>query len=72
MAGGHTGVAAHAMGLKNSVLGRNTIDVHGAVTTLRCNVFIEWVPGDALNEVGVFCNFANTFSCATEALSVAQ
>ena len=38
------------------------VDVHGTVTALSGNIFVEGVPGDALHVVGVFSYFLYTFA----------
>lgn len=58
----HFGVAADSVGFECTVLGGYTVDVHGTVAALSCDVFVERIPGNALDEVIVFCDFADTFS----------
>ena len=60
---GHACIFAHGMGLESTRLGRDTVDVHGAVATLSRDILVERVPGYTLNIVGVFSNFVDAFSC---------
>ena len=60
----HTGVASDGVRrFQNTRFGEGeAVDVHGAVTALRGNVFVEGVPGDTLDVVGVFSYFLHAFA----------
>ena len=59
----HAGVLPDRMSLERSLFRRDTVNVHGAITALRGNVFIQGVPGNALHIVTVFGYLMNTFTC---------
>lgn len=70
---GHARVLANSVGLEASLFGGDAIDVHGTVATLGRDVFIERVPGYALDVMRVFSKFVHTFSCcSTLRLNVKQ
>ena len=61
MAVSHAGVLANCVNFEISVLLRDAVDVHGPITALSCDVFIEGVPSDALDKMIVFCDFVHAF-----------
>ena len=65
----HAGVFPDGVSLERSLFRRDTINVHGAVTALRGNVFIQGVPSNALHIVTVFGYLMNTFTCVHDELS---
>lgn len=62
MSMGHLGVLTHGMRFENALFRGDAVNVHGAVATLGCNVFVERIPGDALDIVAVLRNFLHTFA----------
>ena len=60
---GHTRILAYSMELESAMFGRNAIDMHGPIATLCSNVFVEWVPCDALDVMVVLSNLVDALAC---------
>ena len=53
----HASVAANCKRLKMAITGGETIDVHGPVAALGGEEFVHWVPGHALDIMGMLSDF---------------
>jgi hypothetical protein len=62
MSMGHACVFAYSMSFEGPMLGGNTVNVHGTVTALSCNVFVQRIPGYSLDIMRVLSNFVYTFT----------
>jgi hypothetical protein len=58
---GHTRVFAKGMSFECALLGRDAVNVHGAVAALSCNIFVEGVPGHTLYIVSVLGDLVHAF-----------
>ena len=59
----HTGILAYGMYLESATrFGRDPVDMHGSVTTLGRNIFVQGVPCHPLDVMGMFGNLTNTFT----------
>ena len=58
----HPRVFTHCIDLEAALLRRNTVNVHGTIATLCCDVLIQRVPCYTLNIVIVFSNLTETFT----------
>ena len=60
----HASVLADGVRLERAArLCHDAVYVHRAVRTLRRDVFIEWVPRNALHVVQMLCDLVYAFSC---------
>lgn len=58
----HSSILANGMRLEAALFVGDAVDVHGSITTLGSDVFIQGVPGHTLNKVTVLCNLMDTFA----------
>ena len=54
------------MHLKVALLIGDAVNVHGAITTLGCDVLVKWVPCDTLDVMIMFSNFMHAFAYSQE------
>lgn len=65
---GHSRVLAHSMRLERALLCGDSIHMHGAITALCSDVFVERVPCYALDVVVMLGDLMNTFAYVHEPL----
>lgn len=58
----HLRVLANRMHFENTLLVGDAVDVHRSVATLSSDVFVERIPGDALDVVIVLCDLMHAFA----------
>lgn len=59
----HSSILANGMRLEAALFVGDAIDVHGSITALGSDVFIQGVPCYTLNKVIVLCNLMDAFAC---------
>ena len=62
---GHAGILADSMSFEGPVLGGDSVDMHRAIATLCCNVFVQGIPSNSLDIVRMFDGFPDAFACGS-------